>query len=135
MTMIKCFDGSFSQPYDCGYYAYADDNGKLVIGEERGREGGQLYCGEYRGINTPYMNDIKKESITLYNSIVKFFDKEETMTEKYAKEYFEKFMRNRGFKNTNELTDYVMYLEDVKHDYEMLKDKIANLNKLAQEMY
>lgn len=135
MASEKYFVGSFSQSYGCGYYAYVDDNGKLVIGEERGREGGQLYCGEYKGINTPYMNKIKKESIELYNSIASFFDKEGTMAERYAREYFEQFMQRRGCKNTTELADYVMYLEDIKHDHETLKYKIANLNKLAQEMY
>ena len=128
----KLFEGS---NFNCGYYAWIEENDELTIGEERGREGGILYCGEYKGFNTPYMIKIKKENIRLYNSIVSHFDKEGTMAEKYAREYFEQFMKNRGFKNTNELTDYVMYLEDIKHDHETLKDKIANLNKLAQEMY
>lgn len=59
----------------------------------------------------------------------------EDMKEKYSREYFEQFMKNRGFKSTDELTSYVMYLEDVKRDHEVLKDKIANLNRLAEEMY
>lgn len=58
------------------------------------------------------------------------------MKEKYSREYFEQFMKNRGFKSTDELTSYVMYLENVKRDHEVLKDKIANLNRwLAEEMY
>lgn len=135
MESEKYFVGSFSQPYGYGYYAYADNDGNLVIGEERGREGGELYRGEYKGINTPYMNNIKKESIKLYNSIASFFDKEGTMAERYAREYFEQFMKRRGCKNTTELVDYVMYLEGVKHGYEVLKNEIANLNRLAEKMY
>jgi hypothetical protein len=46
----------------------------LTIGEERGREGGILYRGEYKGENTPYMNNIKEESPALYNSIVQYFN-------------------------------------------------------------
>lgn len=59
----------------------------------------------------------------------------ENMKEKYSREYFEQFMERRGFKNTDEFTNYVMYLEDVKRDHEELKNKIANLNRLAEEMY
>ncbi len=69
----KFFKGSFSQLYGYGYYAYVDDNSKLVIGEERGREGGELYRGEYKGENTPWLNEVKKENVRLYNSIVKYF--------------------------------------------------------------
>lgn len=70
----KYFKGSFSQLYGYGYYAFVDNNGRLVIGEERGREGGELYRGEYKGENTPWLSDIKKENVRLYNSIVKYFN-------------------------------------------------------------
>ena len=63
----KIFKGS---NFDFGYYAFVDKNGEFVIGEERGREGGELYRGVYKGKNTPWLNDIKKENIKLYNSIV-----------------------------------------------------------------
>ena len=65
----KIFKGSH---FDYGYYAFVDRNGDFVIGEERGREGGELYRGVYKGENTPWMNDIKKENIKLYNSIVSY---------------------------------------------------------------
>ena len=66
----KIFKGSH---FDFGYYAFVDRNGQFVIGEERGREGGELYRGEYKGEITPYLNRVKKENIKLYNSIVKHF--------------------------------------------------------------
>lgn len=59
----------------------------------------------------------------------------ENIKEKHVEEWFEKFMEKRGFKNTTELADYIIYLEDVKNDHEVLKDKISNLNRLAEEMY
>lgn len=59
----------------------------------------------------------------------------ENIKEKHVEEWFEKFMEKRGFKNVPELADYIIYLEDVKNDHEVLKDKIANLNRLAEEMY
>ena len=45
-------------------------------------------------------------------------------------------MEKRGFKNTTELADYIIYLEDVKNDHEVLKDKtcrqvLADLQKLT----
>lgn len=67
----KIFKGSH---FDFGYYAFVDRNGQFVIGEERGREGGELYRGEYKGEITPYLNSVKNENIKLYNSIVKYFN-------------------------------------------------------------
>ena len=58
--------------FNFGWYAYVE-NGDFVIGEERGREGGILYRGEYKGDDTPWMNEIKRENIKLYNSIVKYY--------------------------------------------------------------
>ena len=55
-----------------GYYSFVE-NDDFVIGEERWREGGELYRGEYMGINTPYMNDIKNENLKMYNSIIKYY--------------------------------------------------------------
>jgi hypothetical protein len=65
----RTFAGS---DFYCGFYALIED-GQFVIGEERGREGGVLYRGEYKGDDTPYMYNIKRENIKLYNSIVKYF--------------------------------------------------------------
>jgi hypothetical protein len=55
-----------------GYDAYFEDN-KLVIEYWAPREGGVLYQGEWRGEDTPYLNDIKQENPRMYNSIMKFF--------------------------------------------------------------
>lgn len=55
-----------------GYYSFVE-NDEFVIGEERGREGGELYRGDYLGCNTPYLNNIKIENPKMYNSIVKYF--------------------------------------------------------------
>ena len=66
----KLFNGS---DFRCGYYAFVELNGQFVIGEERGREGGELYRGEYKGENTPWLLDVKNENLTLYKSIVRYF--------------------------------------------------------------
>lgn len=63
--------------FDFGFYAWIEENGELTIGEERGREGGILYRGAYKGKHTPWMNEIQKENIALYNSIVKYFREHE----------------------------------------------------------
>lgn len=68
----KKFKGSWSGMYGYGYYAYIKD-GLLTIGEDRGREGGNLYTGEYKGENTPWLKDIKEENEELYNNIVEYF--------------------------------------------------------------
>lgn len=70
MKVKKIFKGSH---FDFGYYAFIDTNGQFVIGDERGREGGELYRGNYKGENTPWLNSIKEENIKLYNNIVKYF--------------------------------------------------------------
>ena len=69
-TNRKTFAGS---DFDCGFYAMLE-NGEFIIGEERSREGGTLYRGEYKGEDTPWMYEIKRENIRLYNSIVKHFN-------------------------------------------------------------
>ena len=73
--MIKRFAGSINGN-EIGFYACIENN-ELVIGEDRWREGGVLYRGEYRGENTPYLNEIKNENVKLYNSIVKYFKEHE----------------------------------------------------------
>lgn len=55
-----------------GYYAFVE-NDVFVIGYEGNREGGTIYSGEYKGMDTPYMRNIKSESPKLYNSIIKYY--------------------------------------------------------------
>ena len=61
---------------DYGYWAFLDNEDMLVIGEERGRYGGQLYRGPWKGENTPYLSDIKKEQPKLFSKITNFYEKE-----------------------------------------------------------
>lgn len=70
--MKQDFGGKASTPHGYGWYAY-HENGKLVIGDNYPHEGGELYRGLYKGENTPYLNEIKKEEPHLYNTIVKFY--------------------------------------------------------------
>lgn len=56
-----------------GWYAYADHN-ILVIGESFPHEGGDLYCGTYKGAETPYLMELKKDCPKIYNKIVKYFE-------------------------------------------------------------
>lgn len=67
----KKFEGSWSGIYETGYYAYFKD-GLLIIGYESGREGGDLYCGKYKGEATPFLTNIKMKNKILYNSIVEW---------------------------------------------------------------
>lgn len=74
--MIRFFKGSI-QNGDIGFYAYIE-NDELVIGEDRWREGGELYRGEYKGKKqTPWLKAIKEENIELYNSITTYYGKNE----------------------------------------------------------
>ena len=61
---------------DYGYWAFLDNEGMLVIGEERGYYGGQLYRGPWKGEDTPYLSDIKKEQPKLFSKITNFYEKE-----------------------------------------------------------
>ena len=61
---------------DYGYWAFFDNEGMLVIGEERGYYGGQLYRGPWKGEDTPYLSDIKKEQPKLFFKITNFYEKE-----------------------------------------------------------
>ena len=61
---------------DYGYWAFLDNEGMLVIGEERGCYGGQLYRGPWKGEDTPYLSDIKKEQPKLFSKITNFYEKE-----------------------------------------------------------
>lgn len=55
--------------------------------------------------------------------------------EESESELFERFMERRGCKSITEMIDYITYLEDVKTDHDVLKQKIASLNRCASEMY
>ena len=85
----KLFDGS---NFNCGYYAWIEENGNLTIGEERGREGGILYRGNYQKEKTPFLKNIMHENITLYKSIVKHFEGE-------VKYYFARFVKRSQEEN------------------------------------
>ena len=61
---------------DYGYWAFLDNEDMLVIGEERGYYGGQLYRGPWKGEDTPYLSDIKKEQPKLFSKITNFYEKE-----------------------------------------------------------
>ena len=61
---------------DYGYWAFLDNEDMLVIGEERGCYGGQLYRGPWKGEDTPYLSDIKKEQPKLFFKITNFYEKE-----------------------------------------------------------
>ena len=56
-----------------GWYAYAHNN-ILVIGESFPHEGGDLYCGAYKGEDTPYLMELKAACPRIYNKIVKYFE-------------------------------------------------------------
>ena len=65
----------------------------------------------------------------------KSFEEWQYIKENHAEEWFKTFMKTRGNDNTTKFADYVMYLEDIKHDYEVLKEKIANLSSWAEERH
>lgn len=48
----------------------------LIIGEERGRDGGRIYAGPWKGKKTPYLFEIKKEDYALFSRIVSYYEKE-----------------------------------------------------------
>lgn len=55
------------------FYAYIDDNDNLVIGEERGRDGGILYTGPWKSSKTPYFLNIMEETPSLFNKLIKYY--------------------------------------------------------------
>ena len=85
----RLFKGS---NFNFGYYAFIDRNGQFVIGEERGREGGELYRGEYNGENTPWLNSVKKENIKFISLENKEHNPHYTLDAvNYKKEFYQKF--------------------------------------------
>lgn len=63
----------FKDNSDYGWFSYVEDC-VLFIGKCSPHEGGLLYHGEFKGDDTPYLLEIKKEDIEQYNSIVKYFE-------------------------------------------------------------
>ena len=126
----KLFKGSWSGSYGYGYYAYVDSNGQFVIGEERGREGGELYRGEYKGEKTPWLNDIKKENVRLYNSIVKYFnDNVNNLTndrfeklKQIAKDEFDVAIIKCNW-SKEEVWNAIHELSDIRAGYNLFDDK------------
>jgi hypothetical protein len=140
----KLFKGSWSGSYGCGYYAFVDSNGQFVIGEERGREGGELYRGEYKGENTPWLNDIKKENVRLYNDITKHFKEHVKKQYVIQRAYTgnSKILRyvNGKYEDGDIITDYnlpgyVSALENMGYErayYE--KEFLARIRNLEKEL-
>jgi hypothetical protein len=138
------FKGSWSGSYGYGYYAFVDSNGQFVIGEERGREGGELYRGEYKGENTPWLSDIKKENIRLYNDIVKYFKEHVKKQYVIQRAYTgnSKILRyvNGKYEDDDIITDYNLHgyvsaLENMGYErayYE--KEFLARIKNLEKEL-
>ena len=110
----KVFKGSWSQMHGYGYYAYIDNNDDFVIGEERGREGGELYRGEYNGEDTPWLKNIKFEEVTLYNNIVRYFRECEN-------DYKNAVMNSATMTDMEKLNEtFSIHKEDIKKRYPQL---------------
>ena len=63
---------TFAGSKEHGYYSWFE-NGELVIEHHSPREGGEIYRGEYKGEQTPYLDEIRRNNVKMYNSIIKFF--------------------------------------------------------------
>ena len=72
MARTHTFKGS---NFSFGYYAFIED-GKLVIGEERGREGGIIYHGDYKDVSYQVMYNIYKDAPKLHRSILEYYSAE-----------------------------------------------------------
>lgn len=55
------------------FYAYIDDNDNLIIGDERGRDGGILYTGSWEEFKDSLFLDIMKETPSLFNKLIKYY--------------------------------------------------------------
>ena len=81
MARTHTFKGSASAGY--GYFAYIED-GQLVIGEDWGREGGILYKGPFDCKDADkHLAMLRKNSPKLYESILRYYAKEEAAKEAY----------------------------------------------------
>lgn len=63
---------TFGESVNHGWYAYIED-GVFVIGRIHAAYGGDKYRGEYKGENTPYLNEIKENYLKAYNKIIEYF--------------------------------------------------------------
>lgn len=108
----KLFAGS---NFKYGYYAFVDSNDQFVIGEERMREGGELYRGEYRGEHvTPWLPQIKEENTKLYNNIVRYFNE-------HVNDYKNAVMCNTTMTDMEKLNEiFNINKEDVKKQFPQL---------------
>ena len=98
---------------DWGWFAYIED-GVLCIGESTPHEGGILYNGEYKGDKTPYLNEIKRDNIRLYNSIVKYFNE-------HTSNFKDVVMRNSTMTDMEKLCDvFSVDKEKVKKQFPQL---------------
>ena len=106
------YDFTPNPPY-YGFWAFLDNEGMLVIGEERGRDGGQLYRGPWKGKETPYLFEIKKEQPKLYSKIVDYCEKEsKNFQKKMTKTVYVSYSVLKTFEvpedwNDREITDYL----------------------------
>ena len=64
---------TFGNSVDFGWYSYIE-NGVFVIGRIHATYGGDCYRGEYKGDDTPYIDEVKKNYPRMYNKIVKYFE-------------------------------------------------------------
>jgi hypothetical protein len=68
-----------------GWYAYAEDD-IFILGDDYPHEGGELYRGEFKEDEIPYLNEFKRDCPEAYDNAVKYFNsrlknKEQTITE------------------------------------------------------
>ena len=100
--------------FDYGFHAFIDANGDFVIGEERGREGGELYRGKFLGEKTPKLCSIKTENSTLYNNIIKYFSENKSIDENTV-------MSNATMTDIEKLDKiFVIYKNEVKKKFPQL---------------
>ena len=93
MARTHTFKGSASAGY--GYFAYIED-GQLVIGEDWGREGGILYKGPFNCRDADkHLAMLSRNSPKLYESILRYYAKEEAAKEAYYVRYRFKDSRDR----------------------------------------
>lgn len=93
MARTHTFKGSASAGY--GYFAYIED-GQLVIGEDWGREGGILYKGPFDCKDADkHLVILRKSSPRLYESILRYYAKEEAAKEAYYVRHRFKDSRDR----------------------------------------
>ena len=120
------------QPY--GFYAY-EEYGVLVIGENWPREGGDIYCGDYKGVATPYLAELKTSAPKIYNKIVRYYERDE-----HSKETIEYMTDIERLKKVFEDTDprsisadlyyaLLAVVDEEKHDVALDHFKHSSLSR------